>query len=184
MSDKKSTESRRKLLKSIAAGSGAIVAGKSLPESWSRPVIDSVMLPAHAQTSPTQCGQCEAQLLNDGIGGLPEWEIIGFVIYGLNDFSYNLRWPAIMRQLVSLDPSCVDTVLRFNMGDGGGVGPLDVKIFVGSTTRETVYTSGGLTLDITIPNGIISPAGVIINTRSLPYDNNTTIIRPTLTVIC
>ena len=51
MTNKKSNESRRKLLKSIAAGSGAIVAGKSLPESWSRPVVDSVMLPAHAQTS-------------------------------------------------------------------------------------------------------------------------------------
>ena len=51
MEDKKSSESRRKLLKSIAAGSGAIVAGKSLPESWTRPVVDSVMLPAHAQTS-------------------------------------------------------------------------------------------------------------------------------------
>jgi len=46
-----SDQSRRKLLKSIAAGSGAIVAGKSLPESWSRPVVDSVMLPVHAQTS-------------------------------------------------------------------------------------------------------------------------------------
>jgi len=53
MTDKKSSESRRKLLKSIAAGSGAIVAGKSLPESWTRPVVDSVMLPAHAETSPT-----------------------------------------------------------------------------------------------------------------------------------
>ena len=52
MTEKKSNESRRKLLKSIAAGSGAIVAGKSLPESWSRPVVDSVMLPVHAQTSP------------------------------------------------------------------------------------------------------------------------------------
>ena len=51
-----SDQSRRKLLKSIAAGSGAIVAGKNLPESWSRPVVDSVMLPAHAQTSP-QCEQ-------------------------------------------------------------------------------------------------------------------------------
>jgi hypothetical protein len=47
MSDK----SRRNLLKSIAAGSGAVIAGKSLPESWSKPVVDSVMLPAHAQTS-------------------------------------------------------------------------------------------------------------------------------------
>jgi hypothetical protein len=51
MKSKKSSESRRKLLKSIAAGSGAVIAGKSLPENWSRPVIDSVMLPAHARTS-------------------------------------------------------------------------------------------------------------------------------------
>lgn len=55
MTEEKSSESRRKLLKSIAAGSGAIVAGKSLPESWSRPVVDSVMLPAHAQTSLISC---------------------------------------------------------------------------------------------------------------------------------
>ena len=58
MTDKKSRGSRRKLLKSIAAGSGAIVAGKSLPESWSRPVVDSVMLPAHAQTSPPSSLSC------------------------------------------------------------------------------------------------------------------------------
>lgn len=45
------SEKRRKLLKSIAAGSGAVLAGRSLPESWSRPVVDSVMLPGHAQTS-------------------------------------------------------------------------------------------------------------------------------------
>lgn len=51
MSDKKANDSRRKLLKSLAAGSGAVVAGKSLPESWSRPVIDSVILPAHASTT-------------------------------------------------------------------------------------------------------------------------------------
>ncbi|MCP3908768.1 MAG: hypothetical protein GY712_12215, partial [Oceanicoccus sp.] len=58
MTDKKSPDSRRKLLKSIAAGSGAVVAGKTLPESWSKPVIDSVMLPAHAETT-------------DGSGDLP-----------------------------------------------------------------------------------------------------------------
>ncbi len=33
MTDKKSNDSRRKLLKSIAAGSGAVVAGKSLPDA-------------------------------------------------------------------------------------------------------------------------------------------------------
>ena len=61
MKVRKSDKSRRKLLKSIAAGSGAIVAGKSLPESWSRPVVDSVMLPAHAQTSTeASCGPITA----------------------------------------------------------------------------------------------------------------------------
>ena len=56
MPDNKSKDSRRKVLKSIAAGSGAFVAGKSLPDSWSRPVVDSVILPAHAQTSPASPG--------------------------------------------------------------------------------------------------------------------------------
>lgn len=51
MTDKKSNDSRRKLLKSIAASSGAVVAGKSLPESWTKPIVDSVLLPAHAATS-------------------------------------------------------------------------------------------------------------------------------------
>jgi len=53
-----SDQNRRKLLKTIAAGSGAVITGKSLPESWKRPVVDAVLLPAHAQTSPASiiCG--------------------------------------------------------------------------------------------------------------------------------
>ncbi|MFW2439674.1 MAG: hypothetical protein ACN4GR_09910, partial [Arenicellales bacterium] len=35
-----------------AAGSGAVIAGKNLPENWAKPVVDSVLLPAHAATSP------------------------------------------------------------------------------------------------------------------------------------
>ena len=71
MSENKSK--RRAILKSIAAGSGAIVAGKSLPEAWKKPVIDSVVLPAHAVTTddtgsapgaPTTPSPC---CLTDGI---------------------------------------------------------------------------------------------------------------------
>ena len=51
MPENKSSESRRKLLKSIAAGSGVVAAGKSLPELWRKPVVNSVMLPAHAATT-------------------------------------------------------------------------------------------------------------------------------------
>jgi len=49
------TNKRRRLLKAIAAGGGAVIAGRSLPETWSRPVVDSLALPAHAQTSPLSC---------------------------------------------------------------------------------------------------------------------------------
>jgi len=48
---KKDTSTRRKALKVMAAGSGAIIAGKSMPESWSKPVIDTVLLPTHAATT-------------------------------------------------------------------------------------------------------------------------------------
>lgn len=51
MKKEKLVESRRNLLKSALAGSGAVIAGKNLPENWAKPVVDSVMLPAHAQTS-------------------------------------------------------------------------------------------------------------------------------------
>ena len=49
MANKK--EGRRKLLKSIATGSSAVAAGKSLPESWSKPVVDAILLPSHAETT-------------------------------------------------------------------------------------------------------------------------------------
>lgn len=43
---------RRKLLKSAVAGGGAVTVAKMLPDQWARPVVDTVMLPSHAQTSP------------------------------------------------------------------------------------------------------------------------------------
>src|SRR5690606_15413149 len=44
-------KARRRLLKGIAAGGGTIAAGASLPERWTRPVVEAVSLPAHAQTT-------------------------------------------------------------------------------------------------------------------------------------
>jgi hypothetical protein len=66
-------DSRRKLLKSIAAGSGAIVAGKSLPESWSKPVVNAVMLPAHAATTEEELADYFGSFeLDIGVpGGIP-----------------------------------------------------------------------------------------------------------------
>ncbi|MGA8262579.1 MAG: hypothetical protein WB783_20395 [Arenicellales bacterium] len=48
--DSGSQSNRRRLLKSLAAGS-VLSTAKGVPGSWTRPVIESVVLPAHAQTS-------------------------------------------------------------------------------------------------------------------------------------
>jgi hypothetical protein len=45
------TLSRRKAVKTIAGGVGALAAYHTLPVNWSKPVIEQIFLPAHAQTS-------------------------------------------------------------------------------------------------------------------------------------
>lgn len=64
---------RRRLLKSIVAGGGVLATGKLLPENWARPVVQSVLLPAHAQTSPVSFDGFfdTGELLGDAGGSQP-----------------------------------------------------------------------------------------------------------------
>lgn len=48
--------SRRKLLKTAAASSGIAVAATALPTNWTKPVVDSILLPVHAQMSGAVVG--------------------------------------------------------------------------------------------------------------------------------
>lgn len=45
--------SRRRVLKTALLGGASVTAFKLAPESWTRPVVEAVSLPAHAQTSLT-----------------------------------------------------------------------------------------------------------------------------------
>lgn len=45
-------QGRRRLLKILAATGGAFASSTVLPSRWTRPVIDSLMIPLHAQASP------------------------------------------------------------------------------------------------------------------------------------
>jgi hypothetical protein len=51
-SDKNNKTGRRAAVKSIATGAGVVAAAGSL-DKWGKPIIDSVMVPAHAQMSVT-----------------------------------------------------------------------------------------------------------------------------------
>jgi hypothetical protein len=43
-------ETRRKVLRNTLIG-GAVISTGALPEKWSKPVLDSVILPVHAETT-------------------------------------------------------------------------------------------------------------------------------------
>lgn len=50
-SQKSKETARRRVLKRLVAGGGVVATGKIMPDDWHRPVVESVILPAHAQTS-------------------------------------------------------------------------------------------------------------------------------------
>ncbi len=67
VSTTKDTAGRRRLLRQVIAG-GTVAGGAAmLPASWTRPVVESTVLPAHAQTSPTACsGDPQIRIFDDG----------------------------------------------------------------------------------------------------------------------
>jgi hypothetical protein len=50
--DTESVPSRREALKKIAIGGTIAFGGAALPPRWTKPIVDKVLVPAHAQTSP------------------------------------------------------------------------------------------------------------------------------------
>lgn len=49
--ENEASETRRKLLRSLMAGSGVTITAHSLPEKWAKPIVNSIALPAHAETT-------------------------------------------------------------------------------------------------------------------------------------
>jgi hypothetical protein len=46
-------EDRRKVLQKILIGGGIAAGSAMLPDKWTKPVVDAIIAPAHAQTSIT-----------------------------------------------------------------------------------------------------------------------------------
>ncbi len=73
-----SSNKRRQALKNIALGGGLISAASMAPQKWVRPVVDSVILPSHANTSddnanlPGAATTTLAPVLDYTFGGIPQ----------------------------------------------------------------------------------------------------------------
>jgi len=173
MTNNKSNDSRRKLLKSITAGSGAIVAGKSLPESWRRPIVDSVMLPAHAQTSPPEtvskasCGPATATAVEFADDDDDQVNIIfnGGVSCNLTVTQESV--PLVADAVIGLDLSATGgsagtwvvngSGSNWNLNNPYGTGDLDAGPFEFTATRVGDGVQCRLNLDVAIEEVSDSP---------------------------
>lgn len=63
-SGKSSSTARRRILQGLAVG-GAFITARSLPDQWTRPIVQAVGLPAHAQMSPVDIMTGETMLVMD-----------------------------------------------------------------------------------------------------------------------
>ncbi|MEM7196268.1 MAG: hypothetical protein AAF402_15090 [Pseudomonadota bacterium] len=54
--DNSKESNRRKVLKGTLAG-GAVITTSVLPEKWSKPAVDAVILPSHANTTDSGGGE-------------------------------------------------------------------------------------------------------------------------------
>ncbi len=51
--EEQTLESRRKAIKRILVGGGLVTGATMLPKKWTKPVVDAITVPAHAQASLT-----------------------------------------------------------------------------------------------------------------------------------
>jgi len=85
--DKRHT--RRKLLTALAAAPFA----SKLPDAWSRPVVASVMLPAHAAGSPARCASANLTLVDlVGGGGFQTVYVVGSAYGLMNGSAYSAQF--------------------------------------------------------------------------------------------
>jgi hypothetical protein len=160
MTDMSLTEARRKLLKALVAGGGAVAVGKSLPESWMKPVIDSVTLPVHAQASGIKYF---GSISNGGRGG-PDDELCidhdGGTQY---DATYiNMDAGLEFTKLFVHTPSQVGTAVTMASNCEAG-GPFNVTSI---TSTEAFYNFDGSNT----PVGSIPLASCVIPAEDCPTD--------------
>ena len=154
--DHKINEGRRKALKKIAAGTSVLIGYSLLPEKWSLPIIQSVVLPAHAATSGEvppppvvpSFVQCTIEWLSgdQGTGG------ISFVVTGSITPAgiYPIQVAFSTEGVVDSGTFPLNTdptgVYSIGIGPGSGPGYTQVTVVVTSTA-----VSGSTTCSIEVP---------------------------------
>ncbi len=157
--------SRRKAVKTIVAGTGAIAAYNAFPTHWSKPIIDQVFLPAHAQTSgePSISDPCSIEYISGnqssrsvsiramgfvtpGIQGLPV-EIIATPVGAGSSVSMNTTTSAsgtfTADITLSGGPGITSVAVQSTVAGASGVAGCSIDIPCTDNTLDCRFSSSG-----------------------------------------
>lgn len=175
-------DSRRTLLKSLATGGGVAISVTALPERWIRPVVDSVVLPAHAVTSD---GYRDTQQVDpcSGAGSEPPATLaptttINFDVAGVTPTGAGTLEVTALGDLNSSDEhwevSIEGTVLGFLGNNGGteGVTPSSDTYNLALGLLESAGADDTITVTFTNKNPGTSPPPPDVNCENWLYSNS------------
>jgi hypothetical protein len=153
-----SDQSRRKVLKSIARGGGAVAAAKALPERWLKPVVESVLLPAHAQTSG-----CASGITASSSGSVNSFSRI-VVIVDVETGELVARCSADSGFDINAVASSLAPGNYYVLGDSEGSASHVIAITTECSNETLTYTTSAASCNIlfatvSIPDGTITPGG-------------------------
>lgn len=131
---------RRRVVKTLAASGGLMATGKVVTD-WKGPIVDSVLLPAHAQTSPTEdvyelsCAVLWAQDASDFTAISGENVELGLFFGGAGAiFSVNQMEAALLLNGEPVEGADICMTVTETMGHS------DVDIDVGTFSGGDVHT--------------------------------------------
>jgi hypothetical protein len=147
---------RRKTVKNIVAGVGALAAYNMFPTNWSKPLIEQVFLPAHAGTSGTTLNDpCVLTLLSGTTSTPNDIRVDGFVTPPVSGLSVHIvvspSFPVEAGKTLT-GPQTVNTTTN-----GAGTFSASLTFPGGANGYSAVTTvagaSGTATCSCNVPNG-------------------------------
>lgn len=147
------TPARRRLLKILAGGSGAAVGMKTLPPQWLDPVVSSIVLPAHAQTSSLLFDPCSIDNISENVE--PTFNIVvtisGAVGGGDNLGGIQIDIEGVLTESGTPAPSTAQNATVFTAADGT-YGPVDLTFQEPCVDMSGPAIRDGVQVTITSPD--------------------------------
>ena len=160
---------RRNLLRAFAIGGGTVITVKSLPENWIKPVVDSVVLPVHAQTSapigssgPTIVNYSVDMAISDNFTGAAGPFILNYDVTGItptSDATLDITdliadvENAAENVAVSIDSTPVGTFFGGG-GDNSCPTPNSAQLIIPQATLVAAAADGTVTVTLTPTVGV------------------------------